>query len=307
MNAVQQLKAYNLGWSIEEIARLQPYLQAWGSADSPYFYESIAGLWWGTYVFAKVKEHNVVRVWEDGQGEIVAFASFEGDFINPMIAPTYRADHDLAREILEWGMAEAKSIGETELNIWGQELEGDYCEFLEGEGYGLKDDRFHLVNFWQDITGPLPEIAPLEGITVRNVAGEHEYAERAAAHRDAFEPSKFTEEVYQRARESLMYRPELDIIAVIPDGTIASYCLVWFDPVRKIGEFEPVGTRHAYQNKGIGKRVMMEGLRRLKALGAESALVNTGHQNESGTALYLSVGFEIVDRSYIYVKDVPVE
>jgi len=60
------------------------------------------------------------------------------------------------------------------------------------------------------------------------------------------------------------YTPELDLVAVSADGTFASYCICWLDPVSKIGEFEPVGTRAAYRGKGLGKALMLAGLRRLK-------------------------------------------
>jgi ribosomal protein S18 acetylase RimI-like enzyme len=98
------------------------------------------------------------------------------------------------------------------------------------------------------------------------------------------------------------YTPELDLVAVSPEGTFASYCICWLDPVSKIGEFEPVGTRTVFRGKGLGKAVMLEGLRRLKASGMETAIVYSAGGNQASRKLYESVGFEVYGRAYEYVR-----
>ncbi len=45
---------------------------------------------------------------------------------------------------------------------------------------------------------------------------------------------------------------------------------------------------------------MMEGLRRLRALGAEDALVTRVGGNEAAARLYESAGFEPVDQEHLY-------
>src|SRR5438477_8374105 len=98
------------------------------------------------------------------------------------------------------------------------------------------------------------------------------------------------------------YTPELDLVALTADGTFASYCICWLDPVNKIGEFEPVGTRPAFRGKGLGKAVMLEGLRRLKAFGMQTAIVCSLGSNEASKGLYASVGFRTYNKSYAYSK-----
>ena len=58
---------------------------------------------------------------------------------------------------------------------------------------------------------------------------------------------------------SPVYCHNLDIVAIAPDGQIGAFCIVWMDPVNKVGLFEPVGTHPDYQRKGLGKAVMVEG------------------------------------------------
>jgi ribosomal protein S18 acetylase RimI-like enzyme len=47
---------------------------------------------------------------------------------------------------------------------------------------------------------------------------------------------------------------------------------------------------------------MLEGLRRLRARGSETALVTSEGLNEASQALYQSVGFRIINRDYDYVR-----
>jgi predicted acetyltransferase len=76
-----------------------------------------------------------------------------------------------------------------------------------------------------------------------------------------------------------------------PDGRGASACTIWFDGVNGVGLFEPVGTHPDFQGKGLGKAVMAEGLRRMKAAGMTRAIVGFDPNNVAALALYTAMGF----------------
>ena len=137
----------------------------------------------------------------------------------------------------------------------------------------------------------------------RHVGTEEEWAERVDLHREVWSPSRVTLEAYRRLRATPGYTPELDLVAVAPDGAFASYCICWLDPINRAGEFEPVGTRPAYQRQGFGRAVITEGLRRLKAHGTTDASVLTPQSNERAVALYESVGFRVAGHEYDYVTE----
>ena len=99
------------------------------------------------------------------------------------------------------------------------------------------------------------------------------------------------------------YHRELDVVAVAPDGVIASYVNGWIDPVNRIGDFGPVGARPPYRRQGLTRAVLLEGLRRLKARGMDRVCVSTGMSNNPARQLYESVGFRIVNRYLDYVKE----
>lgn len=99
-----------------------------------------------------------------------------------------------------------------------------------------------------------------------------------------------------------MYRRDLDLVVGAPNGDIAAFTTVWFDDATRSGMFEPVGTVPEHQRKGLGKAVMLGGLRRLKPVGATTAYVGT--HSEIANRLYTSVGFTACDLSERWVKTV---
>jgi ribosomal protein S18 acetylase RimI-like enzyme len=154
----------------------------------------------------------------------------------------------------------------------------------------------------RDLQGPFHEPAVPAGWTVRHVGGEEEWAERVEAHREVWSPSRVTLPDYRRLRAAPVYQPELDLVAAGPGGVVGSYCICWHDAVNRTGEFEPVGTRPALRRLGLGKAVILEGLRRLRGRGARSAIVYSVWDNQATRALYESAGFRVYDRDYLYVK-----
>jgi mycothiol synthase len=72
------------------------------------------------------------------------------------------------------------------------------------------------------------------------------------------------------------YDPDLDVVAVGPEGLIGSYVNGWADPVNRIGDLGPVGTRVPYRRQGLSRAVLSECLRRLRARGMARCCISTG-------------------------------
>ena len=92
---------------------------------------------------------------------------------------------------------------------------------------------------------------------------------------------------YRNIQNAPLYRRDLDLVVVAPDGAIAAFCTIWFDDVTRSAYFEPVATVPAHRRRGLGRAVMTEGLRRLQRLGATTAFV--GGLSPAANALYRSV------------------
>jgi ribosomal protein S18 acetylase RimI-like enzyme len=92
---------------------------------------------------------------------------------------------------------------------------------------------------------------------------------------------------YRNIQTAPLYRRDLDLVAIAPDGAIAAFCTIWFDDVTRSAYFEPVATVPAHQRRGLGKALMTEGLHRLQRMGATRAFV--GGFSAEANALYRSV------------------
>ena len=93
----------------------------------------------------------------------------------------------------------------------------------------------------------------------------------------------------------------MDLVAVASDGSIASFCSIWFDDVTRTAYFEPVATVPVHRRRGLGKALMFEGLHRLKRMGAKVAFV--GGYSQVANTLYFSVMGPDHDTSEPWEKD----
>ena len=142
------------------------------------------------------------------------------------------------------------------------------------------------------------------GYRLATMAEYDDFASRSAAHRSAFAPSRFTDEVYEAVRREAPWRDELDCLVVDPEGAVAAYALAWLDEPNHFGELEPVGVRRDQERRGLGRAVCLHALHRLRAQGAETALVGSRGDGEypGPTALYESIGFRRLWRDLPYSR-----
>ena len=204
------------------------------------------------------------------------FAYIEANFVeqNRIIAPVF-ADDDLRREVLA-------SRGFTQRPGWNH-------------------------HYRRDLTGPLPAPVPPAGYILRSMGNESEHPSRSWCSWRAFhsdEPDSNYDgdhSWYKNIQSAPLYRRDLDLVAVAPNGEFAAFCTLWFDDVTRTAAFEPVGTHPAHQRKGLGKAIMAEGLRRVRDLGA--TLCTVGSYSEAAGALYASLGFTEYDLSEPWVKE----
>jgi mycothiol synthase len=257
---------------------------------------------WGMYQNTVFDPRREVRLWEDGD-ELLGFAWLEEpDGVVTQVHPRLRGS--LESEMLDWAAHQTRTVyGERAGDeLWTRVPEDDPGLPASLAALGFVGDPDHALKMFRELDGPLPRPTLPDGWTVREVGGEVEWEERVETHREVWHPSRVTLEAYRRLREAPGYDPRLDLVAVAPDGTFGSYCICWFDPKSRTGLFEPVGTRSEYRGKGLGKAVMLEGLRRLRAIGARAAAVTAIHDNEIAAGLYESVGFKTGNTERLYGK-----
>ncbi|GCE21400.1 GNAT family N-acetyltransferase [Dictyobacter kobayashii] len=105
------------------------------------------------------------------------------------------------------------------------------------------------------------------------------------------------------------YRSELDIVAVAPDGTLASYCTATIEPSKRegaeeiIGFIAALGTHPAHRKLGLGRALLLHNLRTLHTLGVSKSHISVDGINPTGAVrLYESVGFQTFETWLLYFK-----
>jgi mycothiol synthase len=259
---------------------------------------------WRLYQNLATTPEEDVRIISDASGQAVALVEMDAPGSYFVHLPAEIAD-------MAEGLRFAVNEAERELRAIEPEEGKDPPERFETEVLSIQsraadilrelefapggDPNFRLNG--QPLGDDLPPPELRDGSIVRAVRDDPaDYQARVDLHREVWEPSKFSVEGYDRLRTKPLYRQELDLVVETAEGELASYCIVWWDPVTKIGEFEPVGTAERFRGRGYGKAVLREGMRRLRALGATYATVINAmdEKGEASRYLYASAGFTTV-------------
>ncbi|MCP5101400.1 MAG: GNAT family N-acetyltransferase [Chloroflexi bacterium] len=236
--------------------------------------------------------HEVTRIWETVDGKIVAVLNAEGRGeaflqIHPHV---YTAE--LVNSILR--VAEKDLVveqeGQRKLTVWVNEQDTMVNGRLQADGYKRGEWPEHVWS--RSLDQPVPEVRVAEGYEIRPLARLDELPARSWASWRAFHPHDPDEKYegwdwYLNIQRMPLYRRDLDIVAVAPNGDIAAFSTLWFDDVTRCGYFEPVGTAPEHQRRGLGKAVMLEAMRRMQHMGG--TLVTVGGYTEAANGLYKSV------------------
>jgi ribosomal protein S18 acetylase RimI-like enzyme len=206
------------------------------------------------------------------------------------------------QQMLAWAVDQMSAV-ENLQNMWVAPHDDVRIHWLSAHGFQPKDG--HTVYFRRSLSGPLDEPSLPEGFSIRTSRGEEDARLRAACSHAAFGSTKPFEDYWPRTvrlMQSPVYVPEHELFVIAPGGEVASYCIIWTDETTKVGHFEPVGTHPNFQRRGLGKCLLFDAMRRLKAEGMQEADLCTNHDNESAVPLYESVGFHKADKLLTYVK-----
>jgi ribosomal protein S18 acetylase RimI-like enzyme len=241
--------------------------------------------------------------WEDADGNLLGWAVLQIPWATADMGQHPNAGLEI--EMLRWGVARAQS--------WASEHKREFTLYQ-----GVLEHQVETQNWlthhgftptdWQTIhlTRPLAESVPApqlpEGFTLRPLRGEAEVAGYVALHRAAFDTNNMTVEWRARTLRMTHYRPDLDVVAVAPDGRLAAFCVGWALPDQAEAQVEPLGVHPDFQHLGLGRAVLVESLRRMQTLGAGLAHVETYSVNDPARGLYESVGFRMTRAPLTYSK-----
>ena len=261
---------------------------------------------------AKLNTHVHVQLWENANGTLIAFGILDVAFRNLYfyVHPEEQGS-TLESDIIAWALQEMQTIGQQQnkqvtLDASCRENDVQRITLLQQHGFVCQEEQ--TLQMRRSLAEPVPVPRLPEGFIVRPLQGKQEIEEYVALHRDAFGTANMT--VVQRLAimNNPDYRPELDMVAVAPDGKFAAFCVCNIN--REVneqsghneGEIGLIGTRPAYRHMGLGRAMLLEGLQSLKSCGISIATLGTTSSNANAIRLYKSVGFEVATRVYWYAK-----
>lgn len=254
-----------------------------------------------------MKLEDVVTLWEsDGQIVAVLNPDSPGEAFF-QIHPAFQKEVSIAEmlDVAEQKLAQTNDKGRTELIVWVNAADEAMKRLFTERGYVRS--RFKAEHMRRRfLSQPVDVPAPSNGYIVRALGDESEHPARSWLSWKVFHPDEPDEkyqgyEWYKNVQRVSLYRRDIDIVAVAPDGELTAFCTVWFDDITRIAVFEPVGTHPNHQKRGLGKAVMSEGLRRAQRLGATLASVSS--YSDAAHALYASMGFTEFDLLEPWIKE----
>jgi ribosomal protein S18 acetylase RimI-like enzyme len=306
-----------------DLARILDLVRAGAVDGARHTYYQVGDVLWRMYQhpLEAFDPRTRLVLWEDGAGALAAYADLDvtARAMTLQLHPALReapGAADALDAMLAWAERQTTPPPDDGAMPWMypylqvDALEDDtlYLAALERRGYAREDTA--LLVFQRPLAEPEPARPLPPGWAIRSMAelsAPDELARRVELHRAVWAPSRVTLEAYQRLRQAAGYRPDLDLVAVGPDGAFGAYCICWADDANRSGEFEPVGAHPAYRQLGLARAVLLEGCRRLAAGGATRAIVYTGAADsppkfnaEAARRLYLSAGFTIVNYLVTY-------
>ena len=232
-------------------------------------------------------------IWEATDDRIIAALNDLGDGeIRLHVHPHFRSA-ELEDEMLAYAEEHYAETTESGKRLIVPVFEDDSLrpEFLARRGYTKHPGWNH--HYRRDLTAPLPAASTPSGYTIRPMGDKSEHASRSWCSWRAFHSDEPDANYdgdyfwYKNVQSSPLYRRDLDIVAAAPDGSIAAFCTCYYDDYTRSAVTVLVGVAAEHWRRGLGKAVVLEGLRRLKNLGCTRVFATANE--EPADALYNAV------------------
>lgn len=255
-----------------------------------------------------------IRLWSDENGELLAWAILQVPFWTIDYAYHPEFHHKIFPQILNWADEHAKKIVNTPSghSAWFATAfasQVNRIRDLEQAGFASQADVGE--NSWSQVLMEhfmqIPADANLpDDFHIRPLNGASEVEAYVELHRAVFESKNMTAEWRNHTLQRPEYISDLDLVAVAPNGQLAAFCICWLAKDAKgdvSGQIEPLGVHEKFRKLGLGRAIISEGLKRLKAKGAKHIYVYTDRDRNAALRLYESIGFRVLHDILLYRKD----
>jgi mycothiol synthase len=258
-----------------------------------------------------------LRLYENEQGEIVGFCQLwavedtadNDGFLWFKVHPSHR-NGDLEPQMFAWADARLRERGSIKLRVVARDVEAERQALIERNG-------FEPVRYFQRMRRALAEPIPApqfpHGYALRT--GNHDPQAWADMYNESFvDHYNFHPHTAEQVRHwttEVDYRPDLNLVAVAPDGMLAAFawCSIHAEQNRRTGRLDGtiglLGTRRGHRRIGLGRAMLLAALERLRDAGMTHAELGVDASSPTGAnQLYESVGFETFFSRTLYSRDV---
>ena len=259
--------------------------------SSPNYLENIDEIFKDTYLWFDDNDQMIGGIWPDGH--MIDF------FIHPNKKSIFGEMVEVGEDYVKASISEKNQYEEIEW--WVFEGDTELENVLISEGY--YKTQFYRPHRIFDYSSEIEEPVLPRGYTIKKLMEVDDKRVILECCKNYF-GIDMKEYMLENFKQTSTYREDLDLVVVAPENTLAAFCTVRYDEKNKMGTFEPVACHPEHKQKGITKALMCEGLKRVKALGAEVVTVQTSWpgRNLPANKLYESVGFKLIGNLYFWRK-----
>jgi len=229
------------------------------------------------------------------------------------VLPAFRGG-EVEGRLLEAAVAEFRTRGVKCMRAWTGVDRADRIRFLETSGFKFSHRTLDLRISLKDMPVHMGEnlevaIRPLRSEVDCDVEALN-WLDNECFKADPLHVPRTVEET----RKALLDDPVLgwrEFFFAVLDGKDVGYIGVGIDERYnvehgvKTGYINGIGVLSAYRRRGIGTRLLLHGLKRLKAKGMTSASLDTEDTNPTrAITLYEKVGFKVLQEYVTYATDI---
>ncbi len=257
---------------------------------------------------------NVERLtllFEDGKSLPAAFAMlWQGRFVGMLVRPDQRGR--LEEPILEWAATHARASDwpnglQPRLTALCRDDDALSREIFERLGFSLEDLELRMV---RDLHDPIPDSVFPQGFTLRTLDPATELKDWLRLYSNEIGNRPAILERWRRTRDDQDYDQSLDLVAVDQAGKLAAMCYCSIPSIEtassevKEGRTEPIAVAEPYRRRGLGRAMVLSGLKLLKERGMDQALLTTESDNLPAHRLYDSLGYRVAYNACWYAKPI---
>jgi mycothiol synthase len=231
-------------------------------------------------------------LWETDAGAAVAYALIPGTTsLSFGILPQWRTIA-LERAILAWGFGHLRNEGRFPfLMVRCHESDQARQSALTQEGF--HPQPYQDVYLTRTLDDALPTPALPAGFQVRAGVTVAEHAAYQGLHQ-----AVFGNEMNMDEHLLSTYQPELDLIAIAPDGTWAAFCYCTLEQIadaqhiERVGSVGVLGVHPAFRRRGLGRALLLTAMQRARQQGGTRIVLETENDPTPAMTLYRSLGFQ---------------